>query len=149
MSKLAEVMMIFFFLSVYTQTFREIGESSALELAPMTGWIPYVQQYAQHLLLIKDVSLCYVWLLWHMKADLNCVFGHVDLLTPYKTARYNRRLQHFLKQILNAMCFLKMRKQIWMFTGYYHSSEEMDQREKETMHWIGERRHWKQNVLAV
>lgn len=88
--------------------------------------------------LIKHVTMLCLVALVYDREDLNCVFGHVDLLAPYKTAQYNRRLQHFLKQILNAMCFLKMRTLIWMFTGYYHSPEEMDQREKEIMHWIGE-----------
>jgi len=56
-------------------------------------------------------ELCLVALVYD-REDLNCILGVVDLLTPYKTAQYNRRLQHFLKQILNAMGFLKMRKLI-------------------------------------
>lgn len=39
------------------------------------------------------------------REDLICIFGHVDLLTPCKIAQYNRRLQHFLKQMLNVKCF--------------------------------------------
>lgn len=61
-----------------------------------------------------DVTvLCSVALIFD-RDDLNCVFGHVDFLTPYERAQYNRRLQHFLKKILNAMCwfFFKMRKLI-------------------------------------
>lgn len=33
--------------------------------------------------LIKQMSLCYVLLLWYMKGKI-FIFGHVDLLSPYK-----------------------------------------------------------------
>lgn len=72
-----------------------------------------------------DVTvLCLVALIFD-RDDLNCVFGHVDLLTPYKTT--------FPKANIKCNVFF-LNEETDMFTGYYHSSAEMGHREKEIMH---------------
>lgn len=116
LTKLAEVMMnlVWFGLVFQCQvmrTLRETGESPAIE--NLLWWqdeCPMCSITHSFFFGKTHVTvLCLVALLYN-REDLNCLSGHVDFLSPYKTAQCNNRL-YFLKQILNTMCLLKIR--IW------------------------------------
>lgn len=103
MTKLAQVVMILFiiFECQYMETFREMGESPALEFAPMTEWIFYVICTASSL--IKHMTLCCVRLLWYTTGKIWIAYLGLWFCSVHIN-QHNSCLQHFLKQILNTTC---------------------------------------------
>lgn len=104
-----EFALVWFF-SVKSQTSRETGETLALKLALMTGWMSHEQHYTHHLFLGKacHCAIFGCFAIWQGRFELSiwaCGFFQS------KTAQCNRRL-YFLKEILNKMCFLKLRSDI-------------------------------------